>query len=104
MSKTFSDLGIHEHLLQSLTALQISVPTDIQQKAIPVLLNQKEDVVSLAKTGTGKTAAFGLPLLQLIDIKSIDIQAVILSPTQELGQLIYHNSDYSDNNCQEIHI
>src|SRR5690606_40725751 len=91
MSKTFSDLGIHEHLLQSLTALQISVPTDIQQKAIPVLLNQKEDVVALAKTGTGKTAAFGLPLLQLIDIKSIDIQAVILAPTRELGQQIYHN-------------
>lgn len=91
MSKTFSDLGIHEHLLQSLTALQISVPTDIQQKAIPVLLNQKEDVVALAKTGTGKTAAFGLPLLQLIDIKSTDIQAVILAPTRELGQQIYHN-------------
>src|SRR5690554_7746011 len=91
MSKTFSDLGINENLQQSLTALQISVPTDIQQKAIPVLLNQKEDVVALAKTGTGKTAAFGLPLLQLIDIKSTDIQAVILAPTRELGQQIYHN-------------
>jgi ATP-dependent RNA helicase DeaD len=91
MSKSFSDLGINEHLQQSLKALQISEPTDIQQKVIPVILNQKEDVVALAKTGTGKTAAFGLPLLQLIDVKALDIQAVILAPTRELGQQIYHN-------------
>ncbi|HLV14178.1 MAG TPA: DEAD/DEAH box helicase [Xanthomarina sp.] len=104
MSKTFSDLGINENLQQSLTALQISVPTDIQQKAIPVLLNQKEDVVALAKTGTGKTAAFGLPLLQLIDVKSSDIQAVILAPTRELGQQIFHNLVAFAANNQEISI
>ena len=68
MSKSFSQLGIHEKLQKSLADLQISVPTDIQVKTIPVVLNQKEDVVALAKTGTGKTAAFGLPLLQIIDI------------------------------------
>ena len=67
MSKTFSDLGIHQQLQQSLIALKISVPTDIQEKVIPIILHQKEDLVALAKTGTGKTAAFGLPLLQLID-------------------------------------
>jgi len=91
MSKQFSDLGINEQLLQSLADLHISVPTDIQKKTIPVLLHQKEDVVALAKTGTGKTAAFGLPLLQLINTKNTDVQAVILAPTRELGQQIFAN-------------
>lgn len=91
MSKQFSDLGINEQLLQSLADLKISVPTDIQKKTIPVLLHQKEDVVALAKTGTGKTVAFGLPLLQLIDLRNTDVQTVILAPTRELGQQIYKN-------------
>lgn len=91
MSKSFSDLGINGQLQQSLADLQISVPTDIQEKTIPVVLNQKEDLVVLAKTGTGKTAAFGLPLLQLIDVENTNIQALILAPTRELGQQIYNN-------------
>ena len=91
MSKQFSDIGVNEELVKSLAALKIIVPTDIQEKVIPVLLNQKEDVVALAKTGTGKTAAFGLPLLQLIDTENTNIQAVILGPTRELGQQIYNN-------------
>ncbi len=91
MSKQFSDLGINEQLSQSLVDLNISVPTDIQRKTIPILLNQKEDVVALAKTGTGKTAAFGLPLIQLIDPENTEVQALILAPTRELGQQIYTN-------------
>ena len=91
MSKLFSDLGINQLLQQSLADLQISVPTDIQKKTIPVVLNQKEDLVALAKTGTGKTAAFGLPLLQLINTNDTAIQAVILAPTRELGHQIYAN-------------
>ena len=91
MSKHFSELGINENSLKKLAELKISVPTDIQQKAIPVILNKKEDVVALAKTGTGKTAAFGLPLLQLIDVNDEKVQAVILAPTRELGQQIYAN-------------
>ena len=91
MSKRFSDLGINEQLQQGLADNQISVPTDIQKKTIPVVLFQKEDVVALAKTGTGKTAAFGLPLLQLIDVDKTEIQAVILAPPRELGQQIYAN-------------
>ena len=66
MSKKFSKLGVNEHFQQSLTDLQISVPTDIQVKTIPLILTAKKDIVALAKTGTGKTAAFGLPLLQSI--------------------------------------
>ncbi len=91
MSKQFSDLGINRLVLQSLVDLKISVPTDIQKKTIPILLQQKEDVVALAKTGTGKTAAYGLPLLQLIDSESTKVQALVLAPTRELGQQIYAN-------------
>lgn len=91
MLNSFSELGIKEELQRGLVDLQISVPTDIQEKTIPVVLHQKEDVVALAKTGTGKTAAFGLPLLQLIDLDNTEIQAVILAPTRELGQQISTN-------------
>ena len=69
----------------------MSVPTDIQVKTIPVILNQKEDVVVMAKTGTGKTAAFGVPLLQLVDVSNANVQMLILAPTRELGQQIYNN-------------
>ncbi|WP_299674655.1 DEAD/DEAH box helicase [uncultured Tenacibaculum sp.] len=91
MSKSFTDLGIHPEFQQSLTNLKISVPTDIQEKTIPIILTKNQDVVALAKTGTGKTAAFGLPLLQLIDTNNSNIQAVILAPTRELGQQIHAN-------------
>lgn len=91
MSPQFSELGINEYLQKSLTNLQMSVPTDIQVKTIPVILNQKEDVVVMAKTGTGKTAAFGVPLLQLVDVSNANVQMLILAPTRELGQQIYNN-------------
>jgi ATP-dependent RNA helicase DeaD len=91
MSKKFSDLGISESLRQGLADLKFDHPTDIQLKAIPIILDKKEDLVGLAKTGTGKTAAFGLPLLQSIDIENSSIQAVILTPTRELGQQICNN-------------
>ncbi|REG86224.1 DEAD/DEAH box helicase [Winogradskyella sediminis] len=91
MSKRFSDLGINEQLQKSLADLQISIPTDIQVKTIPAVLQQSQDVVALAKTGTGKTAAFGLPLLQLIDTEVSTVQAIILAPTRELGQQIGSN-------------
>ncbi|SEA33912.1 DEAD/DEAH box helicase [Bizionia paragorgiae] len=91
MLKQFSELGLESQLQQSLTDLQIVEPTEVQEKTIPIILNKKEDVVVLAKTGTGKTAAFGLPLLQLIDTKNSSIQALILAPTRELGQQISSN-------------
>ncbi len=89
MLKSFSDLGINKQLEQDLASLKISIPTDIQEQTIPVLLNKKEDMVVLAKTGTGKTAAFGLPLLQLIDLENINVQSLVLAPTRELGQQIF---------------
>ena len=91
MSKQFSDLGISKPLLNALSDLNIVTPTEIQQKTIPLLLSNKTDFVGLAKTGTGKTAAFGLPILQLIDANSPLVQAVILAPTRELAQQIFKN-------------
>mgnify|MGYP003637531181 FL=1 len=91
MSKQFSDLGISAPICKALASLQIVTPTEIQQKAIPLLLANNTDLVGLAKTGTGKTAAFGLPLLQLIDTNRTTIQALILVPTRELGQQIFTN-------------
>ncbi|WP_405291442.1 DEAD/DEAH box helicase [Algibacter sp. Ld11] len=91
MSQSFSSLGINAALQNSLSALNITEPTDIQEKVIPLILSKKDDVVAIAKTGTGKTAAFGLPLLQLIDSGKSHIQTVILAPTRELGQQIYKN-------------
>ena len=91
MPKQFLDLGISAAILKAMTELNIVEPTEIQQKAIPLLLANTTDLVGLAKTGTGKTAAFGLPILQLIDAQKTSVQAVILAPTRELGQQIYTN-------------
>lgn len=91
MPRQFSDLGISAPLLQAITELKIVEPTEIQQKIIPLLLSNTTDLVGLAKTGTGKTAAFGLPILQLIDLNLPVIQAVILAPTRELGHQIFSN-------------
>ncbi|TXK76417.1 DEAD/DEAH box helicase [Mesonia sp. K4-1] len=91
MSKQFSALGIQDGIQKSLVDLKFSEPTDIQTKTIPHILNQKEDLVAMAKTGTGKTAAFGLPLLQLVEVNNTHIQTLILAPTRELGQQIYNN-------------
>ncbi|WP_373708918.1 DEAD/DEAH box helicase [Kaistella sp.] len=91
MSRLISDLGIIKKLQNALTDLEITVATDIQEQVIPVILDQTEDLVALAKTGTGKTAAFGLPLLQLVDPDNATVQTLILSPTRELSQQIYNN-------------
>ncbi|MBW2960749.1 DEAD/DEAH box helicase [Mesonia aestuariivivens] len=91
MSIPFSALGIQEELQQALANLNISQPTVIQQKAIPLILQEKEDLVVLSKTGTGKTAAFGLPILQLVHPEQHHIQALVLAPTRELGNQIYEN-------------
>ncbi|WET02782.1 DEAD/DEAH box helicase [Flavobacterium sp. YJ01] len=91
MSKQFSTLGLSAPILKALGELNIVEPTEIQQKTIPLLLSETHDIVGLAKTGTGKTAAFGLPLLQLIKPESTAVQTVILVPTRELGQQIVRN-------------
>ncbi len=83
--KSFETLGLSKGLVESVQLIGFETPTPIQEKAIPVLLNGNRDFVGLAQTGTGKTAAFGLPLLELVDDKSRDTQALVLAPTRELG-------------------
>ncbi|HAO46527.1 MAG TPA: ATP-dependent RNA helicase [Chitinophagaceae bacterium] len=80
----FEALGLNEQLVRSVTELGFETPTSIQEKAIPVLLSGTTDFMGLAQTGTGKTAAFGLPLLQLIEPGQRHPQALIVSPTREL--------------------
>ena len=104
MSKQFANLGIQESILNALSDLKIVVPTEIQQKTIPLLLSNETDFVGRAKTGTGKTAAFGLPLLQLIDVKKPVVQAVILIPTRELGHQIHTNLEAFAKYIPEISI
>lgn len=81
---TFESLGIEEGILHSIQQLGFTQPTPIQEKAIPVLLQGTKDFIGLAQTGTGKTAAFGLPLLQLINKDNRHPQALIICPTREL--------------------
>ena len=104
MAKQFSELGISNPIVQALTELKIVEPTEIQQKVIPQLLDNTTDIVGLAKTGTGKTAAFGLPILQLIQIEKAVVQAVILVPTRELGHQIHTNLEQFSKNINGISI
>lgn len=91
MSTLISDLGIIHPLQNALRDLEITVATDIQEQVMPIIINETEDIVALAKTGTGKTAAFGLPLLQLVEVENKNIQTLVLAPTRELAQQIYNN-------------
>jgi ATP-dependent RNA helicase DeaD len=81
---TFDALGLDERLIQATNALGFVNPTPIQEKAIPVLLSGTTDLVGLAQTGTGKTAAFGLPLLQVVNVDHKHPQALVVCPTREL--------------------
>lgn len=82
---SFENLGLSTAILEAISELGFVTPTPIQEKAIPVLLDGRSDFVGLAQTGTGKTAAYGLPLLELIEPQVNIPQALILSPTRELG-------------------
>jgi len=81
---TFENLGIRNNLIRGINELGFEHPMPIQEKVIPTLLTQRNDLVGLAQTGTGKTAAFGLPIIQLIDTNNTKTQALILAPTREL--------------------
>ncbi len=81
---SFSSLSLREELTRAVADLGFETPTPIQQKVIPHLLSQPTDIIGLAQTGTGKTAAFGLPLLHHMDVAQKQVQALVLSPTREL--------------------
>ncbi len=81
---SFEALGLNKALLQAVADLGFETPSEVQQKTIPILLEDETDLVALAQTGTGKTAAFGFPLIQKIQTESRTTQGIILSPTREL--------------------
>lgn len=81
---TFKDTGLQENILLAVRELGFESPTTIQEITIPLILGAENDIAALAQTGTGKTAAFGLPLIQMTDIKAANIQTLVLCPTREL--------------------
>ena len=82
--KTFDELGVSEQIRRAIEEMGFVQPMPVQEAVIPYLLGMRRDVIALAQTGTGKTAAFGIPLLQRIDLSSRTTQALVLSPTREL--------------------
>ena len=94
--KTFEELGVSEEILKAIKEMGYENPMPVQEEVIPYLLGNGNDVVALAQTGTGKTAAFGLPLIQKIDVRNRVPQALILCPTRELClQIAGDLTDYS---------
>src|SRR5437588_2429352 len=82
---TFADLKLSEPLARAVRELGFETPTPIQQQALPILLAGHDDFIGLAATGTGKTAAFGIPLLEKIDAHHKHVQGLVLCPTRELA-------------------
>ncbi len=80
----FSEIGLNKEIIQSVTDLGFEIPTEIQAKVIPEILSSERDVIGLAQTGTGKTAAFGLPVIHQVDLSNPNVQALVLCPTREL--------------------
>ncbi|MDT0559198.1 DEAD/DEAH box helicase [Ichthyenterobacterium sp. W332] len=101
---TFQSLGLQDNLLQAITDLGFETPSEVQEKAIPVLLESESDLVALAQTGTGKTAAFGFPMLQKIDINSRTTQGLILSPTRELCLQITNELKHYGKHCKGLNV
>ena len=94
--KTFEELGVSSEILQAIKEMGYVEPMPVQEAVIPYLLGNNNDVIALAQTGTGKTAAYGLPLLQKINVEDNTVQALVLSPTRELClQIADDLKDYS---------
>ncbi|WP_418639436.1 DEAD/DEAH box helicase [Winogradskyella sp.] len=101
---TFQELGLNEDLIKAITDLGFEKPSEVQAKAIPLLLEEDKDLVALAQTGTGKTAAFGFPMLQKIDIDSRTTQGLILSPTRELCLQITNELKLYGKYCKGLNV
>src|SRR5690606_26944460 len=100
----FLELGIRHEIVNAITELGFEKPSPIQEKAIPVLLTGNDDFVGLAQTGTGKTAAFGLPLLEQLDFSFNQPQALVLCPTRELCLQIAKDLEKYAKNLDNVHV
>ena len=101
---TFQELGLNEDLIAAINDLGFENPSDVQAKAIPILLEEDTDLVALAQTGTGKTAAFGFPMLQKINVESRTTQGLILSPTRELCLQITNEIKLYGKYCKGLNV
>ena len=102
--KSFNELGLSGQVVEAIRQMGFENPTPIQEQAIPVLLQGNTDLVGLAQTGTGKTAAFGLPLIELIDEKNRTTQALILAPTRELSVQITNDLENFSKAVKDLNI
>ncbi len=100
----FKDLGLNEAITSALEELGYEKPTPIQEIAIPQIINSKADLKAFAQTGTGKTAAFSLPILEKLDVNNKNTQAIILSPTRELAIQIARNIEEFSKNIKNFHV
>ncbi len=104
MVNPFQELGLNKKITDAISEIGFEKPTPVQERVIPLLLNEKRDYVCLAQTGTGKTAAFGLPVIQKCKADISDIQALILSPTRELCRQIAADLDRYSKNYDNIKV
>jgi ATP-dependent RNA helicase DeaD len=104
MNNPFLELGIRHDIVNAISDLGFEKPSPIQEASIPVLLSGSNDFVGLAQTGTGKTAAFGLPLLELVDFEEKTPQALVLCPTRELCLQITSDLTKYAKNMQNVHV
>lgn len=102
--QSFETLGLSGEIVEAVKALGFETPTPVQSVAIPVLLEGRKDVVALAQTGTGKTAAFGLPLIQLVDESERSTQALVLAPTRELCVQITNDFENFSRSVKRLNI
>jgi ATP-dependent RNA helicase DeaD len=100
----FQKLGLEDNLIKAITDLGFEKPSEVQEKSIPILLEQETDLVALAQTGTGKTAAFGFPMLQKINVDSRTTQGLILSPTRELCLQITNEMKQYGKYCNGLNV
>jgi len=100
----FQKLGLDDNLIKAIADLGFETPSEVQEKSIPILLEQESDLVALAQTGTGKTAAFGFPMLQKINIDSRTTQGLILSPTRELCLQITNELKLYGKHCKGLNV
>src|ERR1700750_2501511 len=101
---TFDDLGLDERLVRATSEMGFVTPTEIQEKGIPVLLRGTKDFIGLAQTGTGKTAAFSLPLLHVIDEDKKHPQALVVCPTRELCIQIVSEIELFKKHIRGVHV
>ena len=101
---TFKELNLRAEILSAVEELGYEQPMPVQEQVIPYMLTEVSDLVALAQTGTGKTAAFGLPILNMIDVKRRDVQALVLAPTRELCIQICNDLKGYSKNMSDVHI